>query len=322
MTKARGWVAVLAITAPAALLAMWYFGFFAFRGEHAAQQKTAPPELAELTRNAESWADRGERILERPWVARLPFRTRLYARVQALRTFVKEAQPAANGASGPPDRLIERGRVLVNQAAPFDTALALLERVTPSLDNITGFGQVIELHMPPLETSGEAPFRIRITDLQSQVKLGCTHLDEALTGILAGSADAKTHENIATHNLSAAHETAAKLTEEVKQTSAAAHAATDREALLKKRIAWADEIVKKLGPAVPAEATQALSEARTYSDKTLPGETAAVIERLRNAQPDGAQHAADLAKSADAVVERLTRAFLELGRKAGVADPK
>jgi hypothetical protein len=279
------------------------------------------PELAELVRNAQTWATRAETILGTPWAPRLQFKERLYGRIQALRSFAQEGAAAVHAGGTPPERLLARGRVLVNQAPGFDEALHLLESVAATIGNLLGSQNLTEMHMHPLETRGEAPFRLRIADLEKQVKLVFSHLDQALTAILERGPDAATHQNIATNNLSSALDTGMKLMEEVKQASALAKGATERQELLEKRIAWADAILAKAAPASIKDGPESLEAARAVA-RGLPPETDAVIEGLRNAQPDAPAKAAAIAARVDVVVDRLSRAFLEAGRKAGVPDPK
>jgi hypothetical protein len=286
--------------------------------------KPAPPasELAALAASAETFAGRAEQFIQRPWASRLEFPKRLHLRVQTNRSFVQEATAAASKPTSPQEGLIQRGRALVADNKPFDEALSLIERTANSLDQITGFDRVIELHMPPLESRGEAPFRIRLTNLRNQATLGFKHFDEALARTLDKSPDAQIHEKIAQAALREALETSAKLTEEVKKSAALAHNAIDRERMLRGRIEWAGGIAEKLGAALPEEGSKALAEARAFATTTLKDESLAVLDALRNAQPDAAQKAEDLGRRTDAVIERLTRAFLDLARKTGAGDPK
>jgi hypothetical protein len=280
---------------------------------------TRPSGLPELRAQAQRWAGRASLLLERPWMQRLQFRQRLYGRVQALNAFIEEAGAAADP---PAQQLIDRGQALINQAQPFDTALALLERVTVTLDQLTGYERLVELNMQPLETRGEAPYRIRVTDYGKQVAEGFSNLDLALRGILDKAGDAKLFEGIATKALADALATATRLSEEVKNAGALAAAAVDRQKMLKLRIEWADGIAAKVGASVPADAVQALADARKVAKEELDAATHEVVERLRNAQPDATEKARQLAAKLDPVIERLTRAFLQIGRSAGVPDPK
>jgi hypothetical protein len=289
--------------------------------------RPAPPpasrsELAELAAQAEAWAQRAETITQRPWAARLEFPKRLHVRIQTLRSYVQEAAAAAAEPAAQQARLLERGRALVVQSRPFDAALLLLERLAPSIDQINGYERLIEIHMPPLETKGEAPFRIRLNDLSRDKTLGFRHLDQALTSILDQLPDATTHENIAAGTLRRVLETATKLSEEAKQTAGLATAVVDRERLLKARIEWADGIRTKLGDGVPPEAVKALDDARALASGGLSAESSAVLDKLRNAQPGAAAAADELGRRVDAAIEAVTRAFLDLGRKAGVPDPR
>lgn len=280
---------------------------------------TRPSGLAELRVQAERWAARASILLDRAWMTRLQFRQRLYSRVQALRAFMREADAAA---AAPPPQLIERGRVLVDQAQPFDSSLALLESVTVTLDQLIGYERLVEVNMHPLETRGEAPYRIRVTDYGKQVAEGFSNLDLALGGILDQAGDAKMFAGIAKKSLSDALATATKLSEEVKNAGALAAAAVDRQKMLKIRVEWADGIAAKVGAAVPAEAAQALAEAKKIAKDELDTATNEVVERLRNAQPDATEKARALASRLDPAIERLTKAFLQIGRSAGVPDPK
>jgi hypothetical protein len=289
-------------------------------GEQGGEQPAPKPpsELAGIAAEADRWATRAETLSQRPWAATLEFPKRLHLRIQALRAFVQEAA-AARGAA--PPALVERGRALVAGAPAFDQALALLERATPTLDRVNGHGHFIEAHMPPLETEGEAPFRIRVNQMKEQAALGVGYLDRALAGILDGAPDAQVHENIAMAQLRQVGDTSARLKEEVAQAAALAIAVGDRAKLLRNRISWAEGVVAKAGDAVPAEARQALEDARALAAGPLDGEGATVLEKLRNAQPDAAAKAGDLARRVEAAMERLTTAYLELGRKAGMPDP-
>ena len=47
-----------------------------------------------------------------------------------------------------------------------------------------------------------------------------------------------------------------------------------------------------------------------------------MLDSIRNAESGADTRADALGRRAEAVIERLTRAFLDSGRKAGVADPK
>jgi hypothetical protein len=287
----------------------------------AASPPAAASPLPTLAAAAELWAGRADALLRRGWITRLEFRQRLFGRVQSLRSFAQEAGSAADGAAGPRDRLVERGRELVDHSASFDDALALLEQVAGTLDQLTGYERAIELQMAPLESRGEAPYRIRVTDYGKQVALGFTHLDLALAGTVEKAKDAKLHQNIATRALSDALATATKLHEDLKKTGALAKAAIDRQRRLKDVISWAGAIAAKDGAKVPPEAAKALEEARKTSEEIGP-ETDRVLESLRGAQPDAAAKAEELAARVDAPIERVTRAFLPIGREAGVPDPK
>jgi hypothetical protein len=286
-----------------------------------ATRPVVPSALSELVGAAQRWAARAGLLLERGWAPRLEFRHRLYARTQALNAFVQEAKAAANDPSVTPDeRLLERGRALVEKAPAFDRALLLLETSTPNLDQLTGYERLIELNMAPLETRGEAPYRLRVTDYGKQVAAGFSNLDLALRGILDQTADAKLFENIANKALSDALATATKLSEEVKNTSALAKGSQDRQRMLQERLAWAQGLAAKVKD-LPADARQALDEAAKFAKDELDPATTQVIESLRNAQPDATQKARALAASLDAVIEKLTKAFLPVGRAAGVPDP-
>jgi hypothetical protein len=278
-------------------------------------------ELTELVRSAEIKASRAEGILGRVWAQRLAFRERLYTRLQALRSYVQEGSQALSANAQPFDRLVERGRALVDKSERFEQATALIEKVVPTLDGITGCENLIEVHLKPLESRGEAPFRMRFVDLEKQVKLGMTHLDEALARILDGAADAATHQGIAINNLAQAYTTATRLTEEVKQIAILAGAATGRQAMLSKRIQWAESVLAKAGKDAVKGGADALEKARAFA-RDLPPRTDAVLDTLRNSQPDAAAKAKELAATVDDEIERLTRTFLDAGRKAGVPDPE
>ena len=241
--------------------------------------------------------------------------------MQALRSFSQEAAAAANDPSAAQPGLVERGRALVDHAGSFDDALALLGQVANTLDQLVGYERGIELNMAPLETRGEAPYRIRVTDYGKQVALGFRHLDLALTGTTEKSPDAKLHQNIALKALGDALATATKLHEDVKKTAHLAAAAMDRQRVLNARIAWADQIKAKAPEKVPADGTAALEDARKLAQGDLESETGRVVESLRNSQPDAAAKATALAERVDAHIERVTRAFLQIGREAGVPDP-
>ena len=117
-------------------------------GDPPAAPATRPSGLPELKAQAERWVNRAALLLDRSWMARLQFRQRLYGRVQSLRAFMQEAEAAA---AAPPPQLIERGHALIDQAEPFDSALALLESVTVTLDQLVGYERVVELNMQPLD---------------------------------------------------------------------------------------------------------------------------------------------------------------------------
>jgi hypothetical protein len=283
----------------------------------------APPSgLAQLAAEAERWAMRGEALLNRGWAQRLQFRQRLYGRVQVLRAFAQEAAATATAAGPPPERLVERGRMLVNGAKPFDDALSLLERVAGTLDQLTGYERVIELGMTPLETRGEAPYRIRVTDFKKQVADGFSNLDLALRGIVDQAGDAKLFENIAAKGLSDALATATRLSEEVKLSGHASAKAVDRRKMLLDRLIWAQDVAARTGKDLPEAAAKALAEATKFAKDELDAGTDAVLESLRNAQPDAFAKSKALAEKVEPVIDSLTRAFLPISRSAGVPDPK
>jgi hypothetical protein len=279
-------------------------------------------ELGELVSQAESFIGRAEPIVQRPWAARLEFPKRVHMRIRILQSFIQEAGAGSDAPGGASEGLLQKGRTLMAQTKPFDAAVVVVERVGSSLDQIVGYDRVIELHLPPLEAKGEAPFRIRLTNLRDQVALGFKHLDEAVMLTIEQAKDAGTHEKIASAALRDALQTSAKLAEEVKKSSALASNAVDRERLLKARLEWADAISGNLGASVPAEAKKALEDGREFANGALPKQSAEVLEGLRNAQPDAFAKAEDLGRKTDAMIEQVTRAFLDLGRKAGVGDPK
>jgi hypothetical protein len=149
-----------------------------------------------------------------------------------------------------------------------------------------------------------------------------SNLDLALRGILDQKSDTKLFENIATKAISDALATATKLHDDVKNTAHLAKAALDRQQMLHERVKWAGEISAKAADKVPAEAKEALADASAFAKEKLDSATDAVVEKLRNAQPEAPKMAAELSKQADAKIERLTKAFLLIGRQAGVPDPR
>jgi hypothetical protein len=277
-----------------------------------------PSELALLAAQAEAFAARCEVIVGRPWASRLEFPKRLHLRVEQARAFAKDAAAAAPEEQS---TLVDRGRALVLQGRRFESALLLIERLGRPIEEVTGQQKLIEVHMKALEAQGEAPFRIRVDHLGQDANLGFRHLDDALSKIVAGAPDAETHEKIATGTMRRVLETATKLGAEVKVAATRATEAVSRQTLLAQRVTWAETVAEAAKDAVTPDARAALADARTFA-AALPPRQAAVIDKLRNAQPDAVPLADALAAEVDMVLERLTRAYLDLSRKAGIGDPK
>ena len=168
------------------------------------------------------------------------FRHRLYARVQALRYVRPGGAAAANGAAGPPDRA-HRARAASSSTRPqpFDTALALLERVT-AIARPASSGYERGDRAP--HAAARDARRGAVPDPRDRptAKPGRARIHAPRPGAHAESsteaADAKTHENIATHKPERrARDGDEALRGGQEDLGASRRAAIDRQKLLKTR---------------------------------------------------------------------------------------